>query len=269
VVRPGPDADPTHVLVLRTLGAPERRRLLARRARDAPPEPDPVPVTTTRATVIDAARLDDEGAAKAWLSGADDEDLVAEAVRTLNAALHAQRVAAADPYLREVSRDQALVVRVGYGAGEQVAEGRWLDAREAPPPRRRGRRAALSPQERVAALLGRRETPLACEELTLRARLDLDAGREREAVLQLRVALEAALAELASDATAMAERLGGLRERQATVAEAARAAIRGEPTPEQMATVGETLTRLEAALRARAAQFDVSGAPPPPPESTR
>ena len=55
----------------------------------------------------------------------------------------------------------------------------------------------LHPQARLAAVLGARERPLACEELALRARLDLDHGREREAALQLLVALDAALAELA------------------------------------------------------------------------
>ena len=37
---------------------------------------------------------------------------------------------------------------------------------------------------------------LACEELVLRARADLDAGRFREAALQARVALESLLAEM-------------------------------------------------------------------------
>ena len=53
-----------------------------------------------------------------------------------------------------------------------------------------------APEERFAALLGGREQVLACEELVLRARADLDAGREREAALQARVALESLLAEM-------------------------------------------------------------------------
>ena len=64
-----PGADPDHVVVFATLGAPERRRLAARRrARDAPPEPEPAPVSTGRATVIDVAQpfAGDEAAA-AWL----------------------------------------------------------------------------------------------------------------------------------------------------------------------------------------------------------
>jgi hypothetical protein len=202
--------------------------------------------------VIDAAGFPDETAARKWLADADDEELALDALRALNHALHAQRVATADPYLREVGRDQALVLRVGYGSGEEVADGRWLDAHEAAVPRRRSRRAALSPQERLAALLGRRETPLACEELVLRARLDLEADRDREAALQLRLALDTALAELHSEEAAMGQRLSALRERQPAIAQAAQAALTGTPTLEQMDLVDEVLRRLESALRARA-----------------
>ena len=45
-------------------------------------------------------------------------------------------------------------------------------------------------------MLGGRERIDACETLLLRARADLDAGRDREAALQLRVGLEALLVEL-------------------------------------------------------------------------
>src|SRR6478735_2102610 len=62
--------------------------------------------------------------------------------------------------------------------------------------RRRQREEELRPQERVAAVLRGREQLDTCETLLLRARSDLDAGREREAALQLRVGLEALLAEL-------------------------------------------------------------------------
>ena len=77
-----------------------------------------------------------------------------------------------------------------------MADGRFSDAWELPRERTRTRRSMEAPEERFAALLGGRERPLACEELVLRARADLDAGRPREAALQARVALEALLAEL-------------------------------------------------------------------------
>ena len=84
----------------------------------------------------------------------------------------------------------------------------------------------LSPQERLAALLSGRDAALACEELTLRARGDLDHGRAREAALQLAIALDTALAELEAwrEQGDMARRLEELDDRRGAVAEAARAA---------------------------------------------
>ena len=108
----------------------------------------------------------------------------------------------------------ALVTRVGYGTGEEVAEGRWTAARELPPERAGMRReAALRPQERFAALLAGRDVALAAELLALRARLDLDHGRAREAALQLDAALGAALGELEGwrELDGMPERLDELR----------------------------------------------------------
>ncbi len=96
---------------------------------------------------------------------------------------------------------------------------------------------------------------LATEELALRARLDLDEGRTREAALQVLVALDAALAELAADpaAPALVDRLEELRGLRDGVAAAARAALGPEPLgdPEREATQF-ALGRIEAALRARA-----------------
>src|SRR5919107_2969145 len=93
----------------------------------------------------------------------------------------------------------------------------------------RGRATALRPQERLAAVLAGRDAVLACEELTLRARSDLDAGRLREAALQLRAAFEAALAELEPwrEQAALAPRLADLRTSGGAVAAAAEAALRG------------------------------------------
>ena len=173
----------------------------------------------------------------------------------LNQALHAHRVAAADPYAPAASPAAALVTRVGYGIGEQVADGNWEAALELPPPAPPRRSLALAPQERLAALLAGRDVALACEELALRARLDLDAGRDREAALQLRAALEAALAELAGwrEVGGMAGRLDELRGLQPGIEAAARAALQGGLEPEDAERVRTALGRLEAALRARSA----------------
>lgn len=82
----------------------------------------------------------------------------------------------------------------------------------------------------------------------------MDAGREREAALQVRVALEAALAELPAYAgrSTIEERLGHLGGAREGVEAAAQAALGGGLTPHQLEHVSLTLRRLEAALRALA-----------------
>lgn len=237
------------VLVLQQLGAPalgERRR---RRGRSAPAEPEPAPVTLTRATVIRAASpFEDRARAARWLDDvceAEDagDALAAEALATLNRALHAQAVAAADPYGRQVSTEQAERVLLGYGSGEETAEGRFADARQVDvgprtASRRRRREERLRPQERVAAILRGREQLDACETVLLRTRADLDAGRDREAALQLRIGLEALLAELdgAVDDPDHEQDMATLREHQ---------------TAEQPPELEETLSICERILRRR------------------
>jgi hypothetical protein len=212
-------------------------------------------VPTGRATIIDVqVALANVREAQAWLSSAGEEAL-AEGIDVLNRALHVFRLVTADPYLHPVSRRQALVARVGFGAGEQVADGLWTEARELLDPSPRPRRLkVLHPQARLAAVLTGNERALACEELVLRARLDLDHGRPRESALQLLVALDAALAELATDPTAamLSDRLAELRQKREPVAQAAQAALSGTLDPSQLAQVEFTLGRIEAALRARA-----------------
>jgi hypothetical protein len=222
-------------------------------------EAEHVLVLRTLATVIAAEPLADAQAAHAWLrEGRGDaaERRLAEAVAVLNRTLAAHRVAAADHALRDVARDQALVARLGFGSGEEVADGHWTEAVEVPAATRRARRtAALRPQERLAALLGGRAQPLACEELVLRARADLDRGATREAALQLRVALEAALTELSeyAEVTDLATRLDELRAARGEVGEAANAALRGPLDDGQAEAVQRVIGRLEAALRAKSA----------------
>jgi hypothetical protein len=249
-------AAPSHVLVFATLEAAQRRGLAGRRrARDAEPGPQPAAVATGRATVIDVGEPLDEPRARAWLSDAGEDELRA-GLAVLNRALHAFRVVTADPYLQPVGRAQTIVARVGFGAGEEVADGLWSEAKELTMAEGRRRRSRiLAPQARLAAVLGARQPTLACEELALRTRLDLDHGRPREAALQLMVALDAALAELAADAHAgeLAERLSELRAQREPVAAAAQAALSGPLSAAQTRAVEFTLGRVQAALRARAA----------------
>ncbi len=213
-------------------------------------------VETTRVTIVEVGEpLPDAERAAAWLGRAGEAELAA-GLAVLNRALHAHRLAASDPWAHGVARSDALVARLGYGAGEQVADGQWTDARELvdPGPRRRRTRIPAA-QARLAALLTGRQRALACEELTLRARLDLDEGRDRAAALQVLIALDAAMAELGEDSTAAAlgERLAELGELRDGVAAAADAALRGTPDPAAREALAFALGRIEAALRARVA----------------
>lgn len=250
------------VLVLLRTGA--RALGERRRRRSAPADPEPAPVALSRATVIRAASPFEERAQAArWLdNSSEDEDavemLAEDAVSILNRALHAHSVAAADPYIRQVSPAQAERILIGYGTGEETAEGRFSDARQVDvgprtTSRRRRREEEVRPQERVSALLRGREQLDACETLLLRARADLDAGRSREAALQLRVGLEALLSELdgaLEDPDHTAD-MAQLRESQDAATAAAEAALRGEPSDEQQAAVQELVALSERILRRR------------------
>ena len=250
--------DVREIVVIGGLAAP-RRTLLPRRGPRvrAIDEPELAPVEVTRATVIDAAPMHERDAAEAWLeraAGEGSEAALADALAVLNRAVAGHRVAAADPLVADAGLARALATRIGYGRGEQVADGEWEAARELPTVRRPSR--ALVPQQRLAALLSGRDVALACEELALRARGDLEAGRQREAAMQAHLALEAAVAELESwrGREDMGERIDELAGLRGGVAAAANAAIQGGLEPPEVETVDAALGRLEAALRARAAR---------------
>jgi hypothetical protein len=105
----------------------------------------------------------------------------------------------------------------------------------------------------VAAVLGGRERVDACEPLLLRARSDLDAGRLREAALQLRVALEALLVELdgAVADPGHADDMAELAARREEAGAAATAAITGDLDSEQARGVQELVEICERVLRRR------------------
>jgi len=251
------------VLVVETLGAtpaPPRRR---RRPRQVEPGAEPTALPLARATAIRAhAPFETEAEAGSWLQreAADPDSvdaLVAAAVALLNRALHARAVAAADPTLPALAAERAVAVRIGFGSGEEVAGGRFREGREvdagAELSRRRRREEELRPQDRLAAALAGRDPLDACETLLLRARADLDAGRRREAALQLRAGLEALLCELRAGPSAPghAEDMAALSERRGKAEEAAAAAACGELTSAQAHDVRELLGLAERVLRRR------------------
>lgn len=271
VMREQPGGDPQHVLVLRSEGD-----------------------GSTRVTVIDAIPLSAEAQARAWMEELDNERQLDVALGRLNRALLAYRVAAADQEVRKVALRHASRAAIGWGTGEQVADGQYSEAvvvhsrmlRPAPPRPGElegimpGRHAADSAHDRFAALLGERDRALLCEELALRARDDLRAGRSALAAIELERAYSAALEELGNGSgtstggsrrrgrpavAGLAERLEELRCLYPLVSAESRVAIpaagSARPGTEQ-AQGGEdldldllerALSRLEAALRARAA----------------
>ena len=255
-VRPAADPDVTEaVLVARTYGVAAPPRRLRRRAKPRPADPDSGPaVPITELTVIEAREIN--GDAEAWLGGLRGDDelrdaLVDRALARVAQALAARRVATADPSVADPTLDAAIGARFGYGESDALVEGRYEKAFELPRAAgRRSRAAALRPQERMAALLGGRTRALVCEELTLRARADLDSGRVREAALQVRVGLEAMLAERGQlDAPGQGPDLELLDERRRITGQAANEALGGELSAERRAEVAETLAVCERVLR--------------------
>jgi hypothetical protein len=150
------------VLIVGTLGAPHpEARLRRRRARRVEPPAEPETVPVTRVTVARSEPFDGKPAADRWLeaTAADPERRAGEArdaVALLNRALAAVRQAAEDPLVHDVGASQALAIRIGYGTGDQLADGRWSEARQLPPPPT-PRRASLDPQQHVAEVLSGRE----------------------------------------------------------------------------------------------------------------
>lgn len=191
--------------------------------------------------------------AEAWLKRlrGDREGmrrLVDRATGQLDRLMRAHRAAAGDPYARDLRPELATRVRVGHGTGDQLADGRFASAYEVSLAGKRERRAErLSPNEHLAAMIGGRQQLLAADELVLRARADVAAGRPREAALQARIALECVLEEV--PAAALGDLRARLEEDRAGVSEAAAAAVSGVPGAGLVAHVEAAVARMETALR--------------------
>jgi hypothetical protein len=172
----------------------------------------------TRVTVT-GHRIEDAAEGSDWLkrtvgAGGEGADEVRAATRIVNRALGALRAAARDPLVQDVGATKALAVRLGHGTGDELADGRWTEARELARPRR-GRLDDVDPQTRVAAVLAGRDEIHPAETLILRARLDLQQGRRTEALYGLRAARAALeenpssrLKELKAELAAVEEKLG-------------------------------------------------------------
>ncbi len=252
------------VLVIETVGAPPPPRRRRRRAREVEAGAEPTSLPLTRVTAVRAQEPFDSGDEAAhWLEEtAEDEQAVEEAVADglalLNRTLHAHTVSSADPLGTELRAERAATVRIGHGSGKEVAAGRYatareIDVRSSSRSRRHQREEDLRPQERLAAVIGGREQLDACETLILRARADLDAGRRREAALQLRVGFEALLVELdgALADPGHEEDMAALEASRGEVGEAANEALHGDLNSTQLNAVRELLDTCERVLRRR------------------
>lgn len=191
----GASAGGERVLIVRSLGAPKPGARLRRGPRPVDPE-DPTTVPVTRVTVAGVERFDGRSEAERWLEATSGDaerrgDEIRSAMLLLNRALNALRAAARDPLVQDAGATRALAIRIGYGSGDDVAEGRWAEARELARPRP-GRLDDLDPQTRVAAVLAGRDRVHPAETLLERARLDTEQGRLDEA----RFGLDAARAAL-------------------------------------------------------------------------
>ena len=172
--------------------------------------------------------------------------------------LAAHRVAAADPFAPDADPARALVIRVGLRHRRPGRRGR-MDRRA-----RRCRRPRAADAAGAAPSTAqptgsprccpRRDAVLACEELTLRARADLDRGRDREAALQLEAALRrGAWRSSVAWREHRGPRGGGWTSSRGTargVRAAASAAREGTLEPARSGGGHGGLARLEAALRA-------------------
>lgn len=258
------DGAKEQVLVLETLGAPSPARRRRRRSREVDSETSPAMLPLTRATAVRAFEpLATEADADAWLERAVAtekaiDELIEAGISLLNRALHAHAVASGDPYVQALIPRRAVTARLGYGSGEEVADGAFSAAREVDleggsGSLRRRRAEELRPQERLAAVLGGRERFDACETLVLRARADLDAGRRREAALQLRIGLETLLTELrgALADPGHEEDMATLAARRHEAGELANLALEDDLSAPQTESVRELVETCERVLRRR------------------
>ncbi len=244
------------VIVFATPQAARRSRLRGRRPRRLPPgTTEPQPVAITRVSVIAADPFDDPGAAREWLDrcrGREEQgsDEVGAALVHINRAVCAYRVAAFNPHARDVTREHAAMVRLGYGSGSELVDGAWHDAYTLPAGQhpRRSRRRMLEPDQELAAILGRRRPGAQpSEELLLRARLDLEHGRLTEAAFEARGAAEALIAELATEDAPPAALSRHVEDATAM----SRAALSDPLGEEQAKKLDELVTALERIVRRR------------------
>ncbi len=218
-------------------------------------------VTVIRASVPFAS----EAAASDWLATATEDEataeLLGEALDTLDRALAAEAAATGRPYVGTVGLDDVIAARFGFGDGDRVSDGDYLeafeiDARGGTARPRRERLGRTRPLARIAAIIGGREQAAACEFLIPRVRSDLDGGRVMSAALVIEVAVRATIVELdtvlddpdhSADLDRLEQMLPGLTELTDSVL------TEGRPWAGLAASLEEPLSIAERVMRRRRA----------------
>lgn len=256
--------DQQRVLVIAAEGAPPPARRRRRRPRQTDGEASQPPVAVTTVTMVRAFDpFDSDAEATAWLgevaTGQSTDPLLAEMLATLDRALAAEAAASGHAYAQPVRVDDLIGARIGYGDGDRVSDGLYLDAFEidarggtASP--RRERLNRTRPLARIAAILGGSDTAQACEFLIPRVRSDLDGGRVTSAGLTIEVAVRATIRELDTaledpDHTADLDRLEQLLPELAELTDAVLA--EGRAWPGLAASLEEPLALAERVMRRR------------------
>ncbi|MBK5232714.1 MAG: hypothetical protein JJE13_07000 [Thermoleophilia bacterium] len=194
------------MLVLETEGALPPARRKRRRPKKSGRTDAVTHVSVTTATLIRAHEpLGSESGAAAWVARLDEDEftqgLLDEALESIDRALAAEAAATGRPFAESPALEQIISARIGYGDGDRLADGRFLDAfdidaRGGTASPRRERRGRTRPIARIAAILSGKDEANACEFLVPRVRADLDAGRIYAAALAIETAVRATVVEM-------------------------------------------------------------------------
>jgi hypothetical protein len=260
VTRGVASADLIVLCLLGAAGARQAGRLARRRAREEGADAGLQDVAVLRASFIrastpfadrrDADRFVDELSDGGERAG----EHVERALRAINEMIRAHRAAGPDPYAVELTPEDARAIRVGYGGGQEVANGTWLRALSLPTARigRVSRAERVRPTEELAAALAGRAPVMEGEDVLGRVLLDLDQRRPRAAARQL----DAALALLIAELRALAGDVGAahvavqLESARARAHELSARAVQGGLTDDDTKAIDELSAGAERALSA-------------------
>ncbi len=192
--------------MLETEGALPPARRKRRRPKKSSRADGATHVSVTTATLIRAHEpLGDESGAAAWVARLDEDEftqvLLDEALDSIDRVLAAEAAATGRPFAESPALEQIVSAKIGYGDGDRLADGRFLDAfdidaRGGTASPRRERQGRSRPIARIAAILSGKDEANACEFLIPRVRADLDADRVYAAALAIETAARATLVEM-------------------------------------------------------------------------